>query len=369
MLDFCNHPALAPRRFVGVAALASLLCASPSRADARGETVRLSWVRGPGAELCSSEAALAGRVAARLGRDPFSDRAARSIEGLVVRKDERFSARIYVRDDRGALLGVREIEDASPTCSALDEAVTLAVALTIDPEAALQPPTPTPVEPVSPAVPNAPPSAPSPSAPSAPPSAPGAPPSIAPAAPSIAPAARPAPSRAAPARSAPAFGVATVRALLGFGLLPRSAAGVASSAEVGAGRLRATAGLVWFPEARTSDGGFGFGLAAGALGGCFDAHRAPAVRLGLCAGAMGGAIHAVTYEVAPTNPGDHPWAALSLAGRLEVQPVGPLTLHLGLEALAPLVRHRFLVIGRAGTVFEPPPVGAIASAGVGVTFP
>lgn len=361
MLEFWIPPALAPRRCLGIAALASLLCASPSRADARGEAVRLSWVRGPGAEACSSEAALAGRVAARLGRDPFSDRAARSIEGLVVRKDDRFSARIYVRDDKGALLGVRELDDASPTCSALDEAVTLAVALAIDPEAALQPPPPTPVEPPPPAAP--------PAAPSAPSIAPAALPSIAPAAPSIAPAARPAPSRAAPAPSAPAYGVATVRALLGFGLLPRSAAGVASSAEVGAGRLRATAGLLWFPEARTSNEAFGFGLAAGALGGCFDAHRAPAVRLGLCAGAMGGAIHAVTYEVAPTNPGDHPWAALSLSGRLEVQPVGPLTLHLGLEALGLLVRHRFFVIGRPGTVFEQPPVGAIASAGVGVTFP
>jgi hypothetical protein len=366
-------------RRVGSGLLVGLLCAAAGAASAaQGEKVRLSWVRGPGAEQCLSGATLAERVAARLGRDAVSEQAPRSIEGVVVREGERFSARIYVRDAGGSLVGQREIDDASPSCGALDAAVVLAVVLAIDPDAALAPP------------PALAPSTPSPVLPSAPTAAAsGAPPDVASGAPAAAlpapsptvsgllpafpapgfPFPGPAPVR--PARSEPstAFGASSVRVLFAAGLLPAGAFGLASTAEAGVRRLRVAAGVLWFPEVHTADGGFGFGLAAGTLGGCIDPYRSASFRLGLCAGGLAGALHAVTYRLSPTQPGDRPWLALSFGGRAELRLVGPLTLHAGAEAVVPLLRYRFLVLGRAEPVFEPATVAAVAAAGLGVTFP
>lgn len=388
-----SHRALPGRRParagpIGGAALAGLLCVTISAAPAaaEGETVRLSWARGAGADSCISAAALAERVEARLGRDAIAESAPRSIEGVVVREEERFLARIYIRDEGGALLGAREIDDASPSCSALDAAVVLAVALAIDPNAALAPPravVPTNPPPTSATPPPA--SATPPPSPSTlPPSQSGAP-SAEPQEPR--PAAIPAPSAAAappfatplaapqpppPARAPtldPLFVASTVRVLFASGLLPSGALGFSSAAEVGAGRLRGTAGLLWFPEVDAADGSFSFGLAAGSLGGCVDPHVRSTLRLGLCAGALAGAFHAVTRAVTPTNPGDRAWVAASVAGRAELRLAGPLIAHTSLEAVIPITRYRFVVLGREAPVFEPPPVAAIAAVGLGVMFP
>src|SRR5262245_39685593 len=107
------------------------------------QVVRLGWVRTEGAEGCLSERDLSERVRARLGRNPFSDDATTLIEGWVRRDGKKLRATVRVRKDGSSeASGLRELESDELDCVALGNAVTLAVALAIDPEAALAPPKP-----------------------------------------------------------------------------------------------------------------------------------------------------------------------------------------------------------------------------------
>ncbi|MEM9196195.1 MAG: hypothetical protein AAGF12_43935, partial [Myxococcota bacterium] len=95
------------------------------------------WVRGAGAEACASTASLQVEVAERLGRDPFQPPITQHIEGIVRRSEGTFVATLYNRDPEGALVGEREFRSEAEDCDGLAAAVVLAVALAIDPEAAL----------------------------------------------------------------------------------------------------------------------------------------------------------------------------------------------------------------------------------------
>ncbi|MEO7094648.1 MAG: hypothetical protein ABI175_15430, partial [Polyangiales bacterium] len=133
--------AIARCGLVAGAPLLVLLATKGFAADATtAPTVRLSWVRAQGAEGCIDRDTLARDVSARLGRDAFAGAPQRSIEGIVAREGKRWVARLYVRDPAGVLVGDREIASDAADYSALGGAVTLAVALVIDPEAALAPP-------------------------------------------------------------------------------------------------------------------------------------------------------------------------------------------------------------------------------------
>ena len=119
------------------------LVIASSAGEARAEeppapdVYRLAWVRGDGAEMCPAEAELEERVTARLGRRAFSETASRVIEGTVTRHGDAWHASIRVRDARGALGGARDFDLQAPDCTALSAATTLAVVLTIDPNAPL----------------------------------------------------------------------------------------------------------------------------------------------------------------------------------------------------------------------------------------
>ena len=129
----------------GVAALGFglVIAAVPvALAQPSTKTVRLVLVRGERTETCSDGAAMARSVSARLGRDVFAESAAESIEGVIQHEGGRWEARLYVRDAHGGLVGSRTLASESPDCAALDAAVTLAIALVIDPEAAFRPPPP-----------------------------------------------------------------------------------------------------------------------------------------------------------------------------------------------------------------------------------
>jgi len=106
----------------------------------------LNWVRGPGAEACISSHRLAQQLQQTFGPVLVTaDEAELAIEGQVdVAKGDgsegapTWHARVAVSDRQGRLLGVRELSVRNATCSALDPQVLLVIAMTIDPEVALE---------------------------------------------------------------------------------------------------------------------------------------------------------------------------------------------------------------------------------------
>src|SRR5262249_37708114 len=142
-------------------------------------------------------------------------------------------------------------------CAPLDSAVTLAIALVIDPDAALRAPA-APVDPVPSAVAPAP-----PPVQAAPMAAPVLPP---PSAPVLPPPSTPVANEATPPPPASRSDAASI-ALLGVvarGFLPSTSPGAALSADIALGRsLRASAGWLFVPEVRTDAGDFAFGMSAG----------------------------------------------------------------------------------------------------------
>ena len=107
--------------------------------DANGATgtYALSFVRGAGAEGCPNRHDLEREVSEKLGRAPFEPAASRSIEILTERTPEGHRSVVSVIDRDGKLIGRRVLLDETATCAPIFSATALAVALLIDPEAAL----------------------------------------------------------------------------------------------------------------------------------------------------------------------------------------------------------------------------------------
>lgn len=130
-------------------------------------TARLTYERAGGASSCPAEDTLRAAVASRLGHDPFradDERTAYvSIDGP---KGGPFRATLKLLSRDGAVRGTRELRSASSDCDELFLAVTLALAIAIDPLHGDAPAPPATTAPVPEA---APPPAPPPSPPPAPP--------------------------------------------------------------------------------------------------------------------------------------------------------------------------------------------------------
>jgi hypothetical protein len=361
---------VAPRAWtLAAATLVALGLASlVARADAGApESFRLVWVRGERTESCEDGPAMARSVSARLGRDVFTPSASRSIEGVIQHEGQHWEAHVYVRDERGKLVGSRDILNDGPDCASLDAAVTLAIALTIDPEAALRPPPPSaaPMTVTAPApVPTA--STPVPVATNVCPPAPPPPP------PPPCPLERPCPTTPGPLPSRSESIVLTLRGLVAGGLLPGASPGMGLAVDLPVYRaLHGTAGMFLLPETQDSTARFAFGLTAGWLGPCVEPVRGWRGALSACAKLELGAIHSVVLSklLVPTEPGDRFWAggSASLEGRLRL--VGPLVAEAGAELFLPIPRQQFSILGQANAVFtESAPAGA-GFVGLGVTIP
>jgi hypothetical protein len=332
--------------------LAGLLATSTAWAADATETpsVRLAWVRGENTEGCSDGSVVARRVSTRLGKNVFSEGAPTSIEGVIRREGERWEARLYIRGADGRLAGTRLLTSDGPDCEALDAAATLAVALAIDPQAALRAAPETRSD--SPAPP---PSAIKNEAPVA---------RVAPA-PAIAPTAPPAPRTAHYDRVAQG----TLRGLVAVGLLPQTSLGVALSTDVDVARfVRISVGGLYLPE--VPDGvDFAFGLTAGWVGGCFRPWARARVDLSVCGDVMLGTIHSVVFVLEPAHPGDRFWSGVALSAQASLLVLGPIAFDIGGEVVAPLVRDRFMVQGRSDAVFQEQSLGLMAFVGVGVAIP
>jgi len=314
----------------------------------KGETARFAWARGAGAESCASAAELQADVDKRLGRDAFAEPVSKSIEGTVTREGGKWIARLYVRDLSGVLLGQREITSDASDCKALGSAVTLAVALAIDPEAALAPPPSVSASASTSA-----------SSSSKPKKKPIAEPPL------------PPPLVVYLPMNDPERGTTvSARAVIASGLLPRPAIGAALA--VDPDRLRTfhpTFGAVILPSTRIApDEQVGFAFSALWLGGCARLAGDERVVVSACASAWLGVMHAVVYSLEPVAPGDRFWAGLSGTGRASVHLVGPLFGDLGFDLVFPLTRHRFLAENRQDDLFQQPFVTLVGWVGAAVRF-
>jgi hypothetical protein len=338
--------------FVAMFAATSFASVPAARALPGPDPVRLAWVRGRGADACANERQIAAQVIARLGRDPFRADAGRSIDVYVTHSDAGWLSEIFVRSEGGALEGSRTLASEASSCAGIEAASALAIALAIDPEAAARPETARAAPPPKPPPPLT--AAPTPLAPSPPPVPPPLPPPTIPI-----------------VDRAPQLGSSgmALRAAIGFGVLPRAAAGLSLASHWGVtSSLQITGEALWMPEARTSDGRFAFGLTAFALGGCLTLAKGRTVDLAACAALWGGALHSVVYALTPTAPGDLAWAGASLSPRVRVRIAGPLHLELGAHVLAPIIRRPFTVTEQDVQVFRQTAVTLLPFVGLGANF-
>jgi hypothetical protein len=129
-------------RSLGCLALVTVLSGS-ARALAQAPAA-LSWVRETGAEACISAPLLGARVERLVGPVLVPAPAASvSVEGVIVRRGQRYAARIVVSEAGGRVLGERDVlgvEAAAgeePDCRKLDDQLAFVIAVAIDPNAAL----------------------------------------------------------------------------------------------------------------------------------------------------------------------------------------------------------------------------------------
>jgi hypothetical protein len=137
-------------------------------AKAGPRAVHLVYNRGAGAEQCPSQAELQQGIIARLGRDPFWGRGARQVWITISRSGTELVATIAAQAEDGGAAQVRAVTSRRAECVELASAVELALAIAIDPVAAMGRPSEAPGEIAEPFEP---PSAPT----SSPAPAPGAP--------------------------------------------------------------------------------------------------------------------------------------------------------------------------------------------------
>lgn len=133
-----------------VAVVAALVPTAGSAQPGPPRTSSLSWTRLEGAESCIGTHDLAVEVEKILKRPAIvsPSESDRSIEGRVARgADGKFTATIVHVDGAGKEQGRRVLVSEGPDCRALDDSMSLVIALMIDPDAmASKPPDPVPKE-------------------------------------------------------------------------------------------------------------------------------------------------------------------------------------------------------------------------------
>ncbi len=330
-------------------------------ASVEPERYSLSWVRGEGAESCPARADLAREVTKRLGRVPFDEQAERSIEIQVGHGPRGFETLTRVRDPKGQVVGRRELVSEEPSCDPIFSATVLAVALLIDPEAALSSEEKRPsVE--SFAVEPAPVPAPPPEMASkdvAMPEIAGARDAAVEERPSPVPTVTPNPA-----------GVG-FEGVLAVGLLPEPGPGASLFAAYRPGsRFGVMASALYLESATATHEGavFDVGLTAFGVSGTFDLLPESSLRWTVEVGPMVGALHAAVRSPTPTDPGDFAFVALTSGSRLQV-PLGRYAFVSFRGALVSnLVRRGLFVKGQEDAVFREPWLGGLFSAGLGLSF-
>jgi hypothetical protein len=322
----------------------------------------LSWVRGEGAEECPNRKWLASEVERRLGRPVFDVDAERSIEVEVLLLGGQYRSEMFVRDGTGHVLGHRSLQGDEPGCAALANAVALAIALVIDPDALSReqkPASSTAAFELAPRPPEPPP----------PPSAPEPVPPVA-ACPKPAAPVAPQPPSLPDTFTRTFF---SFRGLVGAGFVPRVAPGAELAFEgVGTRRLGIEVTSTLMPS-HPVDRGLGsldIGMTGARVLLSYELLTTRRARLSAGLGAGVGALHVGVRAPLPViAPGDYWYAAGDLATKLQVLVGSGIFAELGLVAQVPIVPQKFLVAGQGDAVWGQSLFAGAGFAGVGVLFP
>ncbi len=125
------------RTLLASAALAAVvLCPALARA-APGDATRLEYARSERAARCPDRDALKSAVSKRLGYDPFFPAARQTIVVEITDVDEGLRAQMHLIDERGIIVGSRELKDEIGQCDELVASLALAISIALDPSAAL----------------------------------------------------------------------------------------------------------------------------------------------------------------------------------------------------------------------------------------
>jgi hypothetical protein len=333
------------RTLMAVASLVAWLggAGTARAAEQRPVVAALALERDPSAEDCLEAAVLSSGVEARLQRSVFGPQEGADVV-VAVRLSRQgegaFTAAIELRSEDGQLVGTREIATRAEHCSALDEALELAIALMVD----------ITVDELPPPVPRA------------------APP-------------RPAPPRTpitlpprTPAPRQPWHFRAAVLAAAALGLLPAPAGGVRASFGVEPPSFFITElDFTWWPPESDSADAAGVRLRLAALGlyVCPVAVGPRTTRAWFCAGQEVGQLEASGFGFERNERRRRLSYDLGLRARFSQTVAGPFGLLLGVQALAPLSRDRFVAAepgAERREVFRRPPLAAAAELGFRLDF-
>lgn len=317
---------------------AAIACAASSApASASGQQAARAWPlvvqRAPGASDCPDATALAARVEKLTGRRALEPTDASgdgfTFEVQILKSDDGYTAIVLAAGKS------RQIADPGPTCESLESALALTLAILVDAD-----------EPAP--------------APAPPPPAPRPPPP----APTIAVVPPPPPAAPIPPRLllAPSVGLSEG---LGGSLVP--ALTFAAEGRV-FGPFSVLAGFTWMPgqDFALSPGRVEVQLMYGQLAACASTWTLLGrSRLGGCFQVDVGGLRGKGVGFLENREVVRPWTALGLMGLLDVAIAGPLyaSARLGVVVVTP--QEAFEVDG-VGVAFDPPPVGVLAGAGVGV---
>ena len=336
------------------------LVASVARAADDADSYRLVWIRGANAAGCPEQSVVERQVRLRLGRDPFELDANRVIPVRVSSDGALWHAHLIVQDSIGTALGQRVLDVNADNCEEVVTAVSLAIALAIDPNVSLQ------ARPPEASAADFPPQAPrpawQPSATSHDFSVPDQHPHEIQA---------PTVTNSGVNRDPYQYEL-TLRAVGATGLLPKFAGGTSVAGAFGRDGTRLMLALTYLPESMRDDR-FSFGFAAASGGMCGDALRSRLLATTLCGEFVLGAIHSVVrQQLEPLHPGDRLTAAVGLGPKIGWHAWAPLFIEVGVSAWVGLVRPKFTLVNADSTnttVFQSRAVSGIGFVGVGVTAP
>ena len=320
--------------------MASLFVAREAAADA--PTLR---VTDDGA-ACPNAAELRAAIVAHLGRDPFGEPNAPSVD-VAIRKSTTLRAEITVvpTPAGGASAPPRTRTIDGDSCTELVRAAALVAALAIeeDTKPAPPPPPPAPVEPAPPPPP---------------------PPPL----PIDRDRDSPTPAPNGDSLRRASF-VAIASAMTSVGLLPAPGPGVS-----GALRIRLAPelwlsgrGLLLLP-ARMPDDTFSMSMLGGGAGACWEPGGSDRVAAIACAHVLGGSLRVEDASVAMRD-GSKGFAAASVSGGARARIGGPVVVEATLEGIVPFAHPAFVTATCPATGFQQPFAAVAFTLGAGVSIP
>ena len=363
----------------GTAGLFAFLCALASTGRAEGERRALfHWERAGGAESCISGEELARDVESHVGRPLFVTSGSADVRasGRVSRTEDGRSggwrATIEVSRRDGGAGSNRVVAVEGKDCRALDEALVLVLAVAVEPLLPRDAPATGEGAPAAPSEAGAPENA---SAEKAQPVAPPTPKpesAAVPAVPVAEPEFRDAPAGGKPPRGASRFRLGA-SAVVAAGLMPGAAAGFGTSvAWVAPFRVSFELGWLGFPfgQSPTNAGRGDYRSLMGEARACPAIVDAP-VFIDACATFFAGELRARGAGFAVRDlSASRPYVAWGVALRARIELTDPVFLRLGLEAMLPVTRDRFVIEAEGRTVELHRVAAVVGVAGVdaGVSF-